>query len=98
MKWSGIVLLLGIAWYVYAINAQTDDVEAFCSRFEPGQAAPDPEPIALEYSGTLMGPAMPKPRAGKYSFVYCAPLTMCDVSCSVEVENGLISKSDFYKL
>jgi hypothetical protein len=94
----GILIVLGVGYYVYSMHAQSRDVEELCSTYVKGTRADEILEVAQDYSGQLMGPIESTNKDDTYSFIYCAPVTMCDVSCSIEVEDGVVTKSDFRSL
>jgi len=94
----GLLFILGIGFYIWSIQVQTRDVAEFCSTYPEGSRAEDFFTVAERYSGNLMGEHKFTDKDRPQQFVYCAPLTMCDVSCNVEIENGVVTKSEYRRL
>ena len=93
-----IVLGLLIGAYIFAMQKQARDVEAFCAAVPVGSPGEAMFEAAERYSGDLMGGDRLRDTDKPQSFIYCAPMTMCDVSCNVEVTKGVVTKSDFWSL
>jgi len=98
MKIFGVIVLIGLGYYFYAWYAETRDVEKLCAMYPAGTSAGDILEVARAYSGQLMGPVEDKDKNETYQFIYCAPMTMCDVSCNIEVEDGVVTESEFRSL
>jgi len=98
MKVFGVLVVLGVAYYFYAMYAETRDVKKLCTTYAEGTSADDILEVAQGYSGSLMGPIEDKNKDDTFRFTYCAPMTMCDVACSVEVESGVVTMSEFRSL
>jgi len=92
------LLVLGLGFYIYTMRAQTRDVAEFCSAFPEGSPAANLFVVAESYSGQLMGSAALTYDVKPQPFIYCAPLTMCDVSCRLEVIDGVITKAEYRSL
>ena len=101
MKLIGIAcgfLVLGLGFYVYSMQVQSRDVAEFCATYAEGTLAEKFFTDAEQYSGQLMGGDKIADKARPQQFIYCAPTTMCDVSCSLEIVNGVVTKSKFNSL
>ena len=98
MKIFGVLLVVGVAYYFYAMYAETRGVKKLCTTYAVGTSADDILEVARRGSGRLMGPVKEKDKDETYHFVYCSAMTMCDVACSVDVENGVVIKSEFRSL
>jgi hypothetical protein len=94
----GLLMVMGIGAYVYSINDQISDVEEVCSLFPEGAVVGDLKAIENSYSVKLMGPFGVKDKPGTQQAIYCAVLTMCDTSCSVEFQNNRVIKAEVSKL
>ncbi len=93
-----IVVALGFGAYVYLMQAETKEVKAFCAELPEGTPAEQIFEAADRYSGQLMGGRKLIGGDKPQTFIYCSPMTMCDVSCSLEVQGGVITKSEFVSL
>ena len=69
-----------------------------CSLFSEGAAVGDLEKIEGKYSVKLMGSSDVKDKSGTQQVIFCAVLTMCDTSCSVEFQNNRVIKAGVSKL
>lgn len=98
MRIFGVIILIGMGYYFYAWYAETRDVERLCATYPEGASADKILDVARSYSGRLMGPVENKDKNGAYHFIYCSPITMCDVSCRIEVESGVVTESEFRSL
>ncbi len=61
-------------------------------------AVGDLKEIENNYSVKLMGPFDVKDKPGTQQAIFCAVLTMCDTSCSVEFQNNRVIKAGVSKL
>ena len=98
MKVFGILMLLGIGAYLVVWQLEARGVREFCSRFPVGADASEIWTVADGLWGDLTGSRQPVDLGGKKTFIYCAPTTMCDVSCSLEVVDGVVTESDYRSL
>lgn len=97
MKLTGTVLgllFVGLGFYICTIRLQTRDVAEYCCAHPQGSLAESLFAMAKSYSGKLMGGDEFTDKVRPQSFIYCAPLTMCDVSCSLQVIDGLTTQSE----
>ncbi len=94
----GLLTAIGIGAYVYSINDQISDIDEVCSLFPEGMAVGDLKEIENNYSVKLMGPFDVKDKPGTQQAIFCAVLTMCDTSCSVEFQNNRVIKAGVSKL
>lgn len=97
MKKKVIILFLGaIGLYVYFINKQMNDIKAVCSLYPVGASMEGIEDVAKRYSIKYMGSFEVNDNPGAMSVIFCAPLTMCDVSCNLVYKNNKIIRSDIF--
>ncbi len=94
----GLVLVFGIATYAYLLTKQIADVEALCSAFTEGAAVGDLRGLEDRYSLKLMGPFAVQDKPGTQEAIFCASMTLCDTSCSVEFQDGRVTKAEVWKL
>ena len=69
-----------------------------CSLFPEGTAVGDLKEIENNYSVKLMGPFDVKDKQGTQQAIFCAVLTMCDTSCSLEFQNNRVIKAEVSNL
>jgi hypothetical protein len=91
----GLLVLFGVVFYFYSMWRQTSEIETLCASYPPGTVVGNLENPPLEFGVQLMGPFKTEEQPGLRKFVFCAPLTMCDVSCALEVQNGAVTSSDY---
>ena len=93
-----IIVALVVGGYIYLMRAETRDVKAFCAELPQGTPAEQIFTSADRYSGQLMGGRHLIGGDKPQTFIYCSPMTMCDVSCSLEVQGGVVTQSEFVSL
>lgn len=91
---TGLLIVVGIGAYVFAINDQISDVAQVCSLFPEGADLGDLNEIESNYSVKLMGPFDIQHKPGAQQAIFCAVLTMCDASCWVEFQNNTVIRSE----
>ncbi len=94
---AGPLVLAGIAIYIAVVVAQSRAAASLCDRYSVGTRIADVENLEGTFLLRRMGsiyPIIP----GAQNVIFCAPLTMCDVSCSLEIENGLVTKSEHRRM
>lgn len=90
---AGVLIVAGLGAYVYALNDQISDIREVCSLFAEGAPKGDLFEIETEYSVRLMGLSKVNDKPGTERAIFCATLTMCDTSCSVEIQNDRVTKT-----
>ena len=94
----GIFILVAIAWYAFSISAQKKHVQEICDRYSNGAIAPTIASIEARYSVQVMGPMSDSNTPDTTSYIFCSPLTMCDVSCRIEIVNGTVTNAEYAEL
>jgi len=94
----GLIMVAGIATYLYFMIDQISDVEEVCALFPEGAAVGNLKAIESKYSVRFMGSFEFGDEPGTQRAVFCASLTMCDNSCSVEYRNDTVIKSQVSSL
>ena len=92
------MVVSGAGAYIYSINDQISDIDKVCSLFPEGTAVGDLKEIENKFSVKLMGPFDVKDKPGTQQAIFCAALTLCDTSCSVEFQNNKVTKAGVSKL
>ena len=90
----GLLVACGIAVYISVLMAQSRAAADLCSKYSIGTHIEDLAGLEGTFFLTRMGP-IPEPnnpRAQKV--IYCAALTMCDESCSLEIEDGVVKRAE----
>jgi len=94
---AGPLVIVGIAIYIVVNVAQTRAAASLCDRYSVGTPIKDVENLEGTFFLTPMGHYDPNiPAAQKV--IFCAATTMCDVSCSLQIENGVVKKSEHHSL
>ena len=89
----GPLVIVGLSIYIAVHFAQTRAAVSLCERYSVGTRINDWKNLEGSFFLTPMGHYDPKlPRV--QNLIFCASATMCDVSCSLEIENGLVTKSE----
>ena len=91
----GLLILFGIGYYVYSMWRQSKEIEELCASYFVGAEAENMRNTSLEFGVQLMGPYEIEKQPGVQKFIFCAPLSMCDVSCALEVKDGVVTSSDY---
>jgi hypothetical protein len=89
----GSLIVIGVGFAIYSLSKQISDVAKVCALFAEGAAVGDLGGIEDRFSVQLMGPFEVSGKPGTQQVVFCAALTMCDTSCSVEFKNDKVTKS-----
>lgn len=94
----GLLVLAGIAYYFWSISSQTAGAEKLCAAHPPGTRLVSPATAADAFGVRFMGSqdATQWQKTGK--LIFCATLTMCDVSCVLDVEDGVVTRATFSRL
>ena len=92
-KLFGLLILAGMGAYIYSIIDQAADVDAVCLHFPKGTPVGDLKTFEERYSVKLMGPFEVKDQPGTHRATFCATLTMCDTSCTIEYRNNVVIES-----
>jgi len=91
----GLLILFGIAYYLYAMWRQTTEIQELCALYSLGTKVESIRDRGLDFGVQVMGPFKVREQPGAQSYVFCAPLTMCDVSCAVKIKDRLVISSDY---
>ena len=94
---TGPLVLAGITIYIAVHFAQTRAAATLCERYSAGTPINDIENLEGTFFLKPMGHYDPQNPAAQ-QVIFCVPSTMCDVSCSLEIENGVVTKSDHHSL
>jgi len=96
IKVIGLLLVFGIGFYVYSIFQQVNEVAEVCSVLSAGTPVGKMKELKTHYSLELRGPFELKDKPGTLVYIYCSDLTMCETSCSIEVKDGKVKKSEAF--
>ena len=91
----GLLLLGGIAAYVLVLMAQSDAAANLCENYAVGSTIADLEHLDGTFLLTRMGPFDVPKDPGTQRVIFCASLTMCDTSCSLEVVDHVVKSAEF---
>jgi len=91
----GVVLLGGVAAYFFSIERQIHAAEALCDAYPAGSRIGNIDAIDGASSLARRGPMPVTGKAESDLFIYCAGLTLCEYSCMLEIESGLVTAATF---
>lgn len=95
---TGPLIIIGIAVYVLAIQAQGRAAENLCKRYSAGSVIRDIENLEGTFLLTRMA-SLPDPnKPAIQSVIFCASMTMCDTSCRLEIEGEIVTNSRYSAL
>ena len=97
-KGGFILIVIGIAAYIWMLNAQEQAAAELCDRYPVGSRIEDLSTLEGTSRLKQMGPVNDPNNPGKGSVIYCAGLTMCDTSCSIEIEENIVKSARFSNL
>lgn len=91
----GLLLAAGIVTYVAVLMAQNHAAENLCNNYSVGSSIEDLEKLDGTFFLTRMGPLDVREDPGTQRVIFCAGLTMCDTSCSLEIKNRVVKVAKF---
>ena len=89
----GLLVLGGIAAYVMLLFAQRNAAAELCDRYPVGSSIEDLDDLDGTLLLTRMGPLDDPENPGTERVIFCAGLTMCDTSCSLEIRDRVVTKA-----
>lgn len=92
---SGLILVCVIAVYISVLTAQSRAAANLCENHPVGSRIKNFENLEGTFALTQMGPIDDPGKPGAQKVIFCAALTMCDTSCSLEIEDGLVVRASF---
>ena len=87
----GLLVLIGIAAYTGFSIAQSRVANKLCDRYTVGSTIEDPSDLDGTLLLTRMGPFDVQEKPGTQRVMYCAGLTMCDSSCTLEIRDHVVT-------
>ena len=90
---TGLLLACGIAIYVALFLVQTRAAGNLCNRYPAGTRVNEIETLEDTVFLTKMGPFVDRDDPGAQKVIFCAALTMCDTSCSLEIKDGVVTSA-----
>ena len=97
LRGLGILLVVGVGGTIYFLNEQISDIDSVCALFPVGAPVGDLTKIEADYSVQFMGIFTDNKKPGTQKALFCASLTLCDTSCSVEFKNNKVTASGVVK-
>lgn len=91
----GLLLAAGIVTYVAVLMVQTHAAETLCNNYSVGSSIEDLENLDGTFFLTRMGPLDVREDPGTQRVIFCAGLTMCDTSCSLEIKDRIVKVARF---
>jgi len=95
IKLIGFLILIGFGVYVYALLDQTQSVANLCDSYPAGSQIENLEKLEKSYGLKLIGPIDIGNKPGTQKAIFCAVLSMCDTSCTIEFQNGRVTHSNY---
>jgi hypothetical protein len=93
MTW--LLAVAGIAIYVSILIAQSRAAGDLCERYPAGSFIEDLENVDGSFLLSRMGPIRDRDNPDTTKLIFCAPLTMCDTSCSLEIQDRVVKRAVF---
>ena len=90
-----IVIIIAVAIYIAVSISQSRAAANLCARYPVGTQIESLDSLNDTLFLTVMGPISDPKRPSAQQFIFCASLTMCDTSCSLVIEDGLVKQSNF---
>ena len=87
----GLLVLGSIAAYVLLLSAQRNAASELCARYSVGASIEDLDDLDGTFLLTRMGPMDDPENPGTQRVIFCAGLTMCDTSCTLEIEDRVVT-------
>ena len=94
----GLLVLGGIAAYVMLLFAQRNAAAELCDRYPVGASIEDLDDLEGTFLLTRMGPLDDPEKPGTQRVIFCAGLTMCDTSCTLEIKDRVVTDARTSKL
>ncbi len=98
IKFISLLMVIGIGFYIYSLLSQVRGAADLCDSYPVGSQIENLEKLESVYGLTLMGPIEVKDKPGVQEAIFCAALTMCDTFCSLEIQNGRVTQSNYSNL
>ena len=89
----GILLVGVVIAYFVVLGGSLAGVNDICEAYPVGTRLSDFNDIDHGWAVSAMGPYEDPKTPGVVSMIYCSAPTMCDASCKLEIENGLVTYS-----
>lgn len=94
----GLLALGGIGAYVLTLMAQQHAAEELCEQYSVGTAIDSDSPLQSTWLISMRGPIRVPEQPKARQFIFCSTLTMCDTSCTLVVEDRMVTQSRFSEL
>jgi hypothetical protein len=95
MGTAGPLVLAGIVIYIFTLVAQGRAAVSLCDRYSVGTQIEDVENLDGTFFLTRMGPLPDTNNPAVQSVIFCANMTMCDTSCSLEIEDKVVKSARY---
>jgi len=91
----GLLVAGGIAVYISVLIAQGRAAADLCDSYPVGSRIEDLENLSGTFFLTRMGPINDPTNPGAQKVIFCASMAMCDTSCSLEIEDRVVTSARF---
>lgn len=90
-----LLIFCGLGIYITSTIIQSRAAAKLCARYPIGSQIENLDNLDGTHFLTQMGPIEDPKLPGVEKVIFCASLTMCDTSCSLTIENGLIKNASY---
>ena len=91
----GWLVVAGIAVYVSVLIAQNQAAAELCDSYPVGSRIEDLANLSGTFFLTRMGPITDPTNPAVQKVIFCASMAMCDTSCSLELEDRVVTSARF---
>ena len=91
----GLLLVGGIVAYILVLIAQGHAAEDLCDKYAVGSTIEDLENLDGTFLLTRKGPMDVREDPGTQRVIFCAALTVCDTSCSLDIKDRVVKNARF---
>ncbi len=90
-----LLIIVGLGIYIGITIVQSRAAANLCTSYPVGTKIESLDNLNDTFLLTRMGPINDPKQPSIKNFIFCANLTMCDTSCSLVIENGLVKQSNY---
>lgn len=91
IKQLALLAIFGAGLYTFLVLAQGRAAAKLCENYPVGSRIESLEDLEGTFFLKRMGPLPVPEKPGTEKVIFCAVSTMCDTSCSLEIENGRVT-------
>ena len=94
----GLLLVTAVASYAAWNTVQSHNAEKLCDSYPVGTRVRDLQKLPDNFFISRMGPYPINGNPTRQKVILCESMTMCDNSCSLEIEDGIVKSASFSSL